>query len=219
MTPERKSTVRVLIIEDHPLYRLGLARFLGDQPGLEVCGEASSVTAGLEAVERLQPDVMLIDLSLEDSDGMDLLRQATERHPQVRTIVLSMHDEVLYAERAIKAGAYGYVEKHAPPDEVLAAVREALVGRVYVSPSMARRAVGRLSRPHGIDQLTGRELEVLDLLGQGLSTREIARRMAVSHKTVHTYREHLKSKLQLGSAARLTRYAVARWLQVSKSRT
>ncbi len=205
---------RVLIVDDHPVFRFGLAQMLSAQSGLAVCGEAESAEEALPLVTELQPDLLVVDLSLPGVHGLELVKRAREASPGILVLVCSMYDEALFAERALRAGARGYVEKQEPVAEIVTAVREVLAGRRYVSPRIARRLDQPEREGRGSDdpipsRLSDRELEVFTLIGRGLGTREIAERLGLSVKTVETYREHLKEKLALGSGAELTRRAVA----------
>jgi DNA-binding NarL/FixJ family response regulator len=169
----------------------------------------------LELVETEKPEVIVIDISLGGQSGLDLIKQINTRYPSVHILALSMHDEKLFAERALRAGAEGYVNKEESPDRVIEAIREVLAGRIYLSDEMSNRILHRLVdrdqsvEKSPIDTLSDRELEVLELIGRGLTTRQIARELHLSRKTVDTYRDHLKSKLQIKTANELVRYAVA----------
>jgi DNA-binding NarL/FixJ family response regulator len=216
--PAKKSLARVLIVDDHPLIRHALAQLLAREPGLEVCGEVPDAAGAWHELERRQPELMIVDLRLEDSDGLDLIKAIRSRYPTVRILVVSMHDEKEYAERALRAGAAGYVEKHEPPEVVLEAVRHVLGGAVFLSRRMGERLLRQLVERPGrggppasrLASLSDRELQVLDLLGQGLSTPEIARRLRLSAKTIQSHREHLKAKLGIESGSELVYYAIAR---------
>ncbi|HVH66719.1 MAG TPA: response regulator transcription factor [Gemmatimonadales bacterium] len=217
----RRGPGRVLIVDDHPLMRRGLVQLVAQEPDVDACAEAADATAAWTEAERLRPDFMVVDLSLRESEGLELIKGIRARYPEVRVLVLSMHDEKLYAERALRAGAAGYVQKQESPETVLQAIREVRAGGVYLSPTMAARILHRLvgqttvMERSPLDTLSDRELEVLDLLGEGLSTRAMATRLHLSEKTVQTHREHLRAKLHLESRAELLRYAVARRLATS----
>jgi DNA-binding NarL/FixJ family response regulator len=207
---------RILIVDDHPIVRQGLAQLIAQEKELEVCGEADDAATALEAVRNLAPDVAVLDLMLKGSNGVELIREMKSRNPSVRILVISMHDEAIYAERALKAGAHGYIMKQKATDEVLSALRKVLAGEVYVSDevigTILRRMVGGAGPDTGIDRLSDRELEVFQWIGQGLSVSEIADKLKVSPKTVETYRSHIKEKLGLSSANDVLRVAVA-WLE------
>lgn len=206
---------RVLIVDDHPVFRLGLARTLAGEPGIGACVEAESVTQALDVLrDGGAPDLMLVDISLQGKSGLDLVRSALRRFPDLSVLVCSMHDEQLFAERALEAGALGYVDKQKPVDEILAAVRRVLSGERYLSPRMQRqlrsRSHGGRSKADGsIECLSNRELEVFSLIGNGLSTRQISERLGLSIKTIETYRENVKAKLMIESGPELARRAVA----------
>ncbi len=208
------SPARILIVDDHPLFRRGLVDMLRDEPGLEVCGEAADAAATWREIERSQPQLVILDLSLPGSDGLELLKCIRARHPALRILVLSMHDESVYAARTLRAGAQGYVQKHEPPATIIAAVHEILAGRMHVSDSVQERLLEGMvrtePRPAGpsLDGLSDRELEVLNLLGEGKTTAQIAAALHLSKKTVQSHREHLKLKLRLKNAPELVRYAV-----------
>ncbi len=220
--PPKKSAARVLIVDDHPLIRHALAELLAREAGVEICGEVPDAPGAWRELERCTPELMIVDLRLEDSDGLDLIKAVRARYPTVRILVVSMHDEKEYAERALRAGAAGYVEKHEPPEIVVEAVRTVLGGSVFLSRAMGERLLrqlverggspGRMSAPGAsrLASLSDRELQVLDLLGQGLSTPEIAQRLHLSAKTVQSHREHLKAKLGIDSGSELVYYAITR---------
>jgi DNA-binding NarL/FixJ family response regulator len=214
--PSAASPARVLIVDDHPIVRHGLAQLINGEPGLEVCGAASSPAEALDCVRTNRPDLVIVDLSLGDESGLDLVKALQIRDPELPVLVLSMHDEAYYADRVLRAGAMGYVMKQEAAGQMLAAIHQVLSGRVYLSESMAAsmltRFVGRKVVRGGtpVDHLTDRELQVLELIGKGLATREIADRLHLSVKTVENHREHIKAKLKLRSGPELVRYAV-RW--------
>jgi DNA-binding NarL/FixJ family response regulator len=206
---------RVLIIDDHAVLREGLTLVINLQPDLLVCGEAGNVTEGLQAVATAQPDIALIDLSLMGGSGLELVKDLKAQHPGLPTLVLSLHDEALYAERALRAGARGYIMKRAPIPSLLGAMRKVLDGEIYLSETMGstvvRQAVGdRETTTSGdpLEQLSDRELEVFQLLGEGHGTREIAEQLGLSMKTVSCYRQNIQTKLHLKDAAALMQRAV-----------
>jgi DNA-binding NarL/FixJ family response regulator len=206
---------RVLLVDDHSLVRAGLAELINGQADLEVCGQASDAATGLRMIREHKPELVIVDLMLRDGSGVELIKQVTGIDPSVKMLVCSMHDEMLYAERVLAAGAMGYVSKQEPSRVVLEAIRRVLSGRIYTSEEIAdrvlRRSSGRIKKQDEspVDVLSDRELEVLGLLGQGLNTREIAERLQLSTKTIDTYREHIKMKLSLKNASELLRFAVA----------
>jgi len=207
---------RILIVDDHPIMRQGLITLLEGEDDLDVCGEAEDVPQALDAIEKLQPDFAIVDISLKGRSGMDLLKHLKQQHPKLQVLVLSMYDESLYAERALRYGARGYVMKQEAMDKVLAAVRRILAGEIYFSEKLSSATMRRLldSASAGSDsplsQLTDREMEVFQRIGQGRSLREIAEELCLSGKTIETYREHLKAKLGLQSSGELLRYAIER---------
>lgn len=212
--------VRILVVDDHPFFRRGLVDWLNQQEEMVCCGEASSAAATRAACERLQPAVVLLDLQLEDGDGLDLVSELSDRYPSMRILILSHRDESIYAHRALRAGARGYVMKSEATETVLAAVRTVLSGDIHVSRSVGARVLQRLfpdpsSSGPELARLTDRELQVFQLLGSGCGTREIATILKISPKTVETYRENLKHKLGLGDAAALLK-AAAHWVADGK---
>ncbi|HEX7010509.1 MAG TPA: response regulator transcription factor [Phycisphaeraceae bacterium] len=208
------KTCRVLIVDDHPILRRGLGQLIDREPDLELCGEADSPSAALDAVERLHPDVVVADLAFEGLDGFDLIKDLKIRHPHLPVLVLSVHDESYYAQRVLKAGAMGYLMKQEAPTKVIEGIRAVHRGRVYLSDHMSQILLSQMTsgssspQTFGIESLTDRELEVLRLIGQGKSTREIAQQLHLSVKTIETHRENIKQKLHLDNAAQLVQYAV-----------
>jgi DNA-binding NarL/FixJ family response regulator len=204
---------KILLVDDHPLVRRGLADLIAGEPNLEVCGQASDVAGALQEVERTHPDLVVIDLTLKGGHGIDLIEKIKARSQQVRMLVSSMHDEMLFAERVLRAGAMGYVTKQESPETLLGAVRQVLRGEVYLSPRMTSRllhrvAAGGLPQESPLEILSNRELEVFEMIGQGLTTLQIARRLELSPKTIETHREKIKQKLNLKNSAELSRRAV-----------
>jgi DNA-binding NarL/FixJ family response regulator len=207
---------RLLLIDDHPIMRRGLAQLLGSEPGLEVCGEAGSAAEGLQAVASLNPDLVVMDLTLPDKGGLELLKDMQAQFPGQLCLVLSMHHEDLYGERALRAGARGYVMKEAAAEHLVAAVRRVLAGGIYLSEAMASRMLemvaGQRQRAAGIGSLSDRELEVLEMIGRGVATKNIAASLHISARTVEAHRAHLKEKLGLGDGPSLVRFAV-QWVE------
>jgi DNA-binding NarL/FixJ family response regulator len=208
------TTTRIVIVDDHPLVREGLIGLLAAQSDFVVCGEAAGVAEARQVVAETKPDVAIIDLTLSDGTGIELIKELKAGYSALKLLVLSMHDESLFAERALRAGAVGYVSKHEASRTIVQAVRTILAGKLYLSPNMTELVVQRAfisgddhNRP-AVDRLTEREREVFELIGQGLSSRQIAVKLEVSPKTVETHREHIKEKLDLTTATELTRYAV-----------
>jgi DNA-binding NarL/FixJ family response regulator len=207
---------RILIVDDHPIVRRGLRELVADAPDFEVCGEAEDVAEALRLVDAFCPDIVVVDLSLKDSHGIDLIETVKSRGGSVKMLVSSMHDELLFAERTIRAGASGYVSKKELPERIIDAMRQILRGETYVSPRVAARLplANRASHSPADDpvrHLSNRELTVFELLGQGLSVKQIAKRLDLSQKTVETYRENVKVKLNLRNSSELSRHAT-RWV-------
>lgn len=209
------DAARVLIVDDHPIVRRGLAQLIEQEPDLEVCGEAADAETAVTAMEKLDPDIALVDLMLKGASGTDLIKNLKARWANTPILVLSMHDEAVYAERALRAGAHGYIMKEEATGQVLTALRKVLGGDVYVSERMVshllRRMVGG-TQGDGLESLSDRELEVFQWIGRGLSVTEIAERLSVSPKTIETYRAHIKDKLNLASSAEVMRLAV-QWFE------
>ena len=209
---------RVLVVDDHPIIREGLAQMINREPDLVVCGDAADMQMALRVVEALKPDILIVDVSLDGPDGLDLLKHIRARDPSLPVLILSMHDESIYAERALRAGANGYIMKQEATDKVLDALRRILNHEVYVSPRIANKmlqqfigATGSDRKHSSVDDLSDRELEVLRLIGAGHATRQIAEELHLSVKTVETYQAHLKEKLTLRNSRELVQYAT-RWL-------
>lgn len=209
------SAKRIFLVDDHPLVREWLTQLIDQQPDLTVCGEAGSAPEAVAALAAARADLAIVDLSLEDSTGLDLVKSLQRLTPTVPVLVLSMHDESLYAERVFRAGARGYVNKRESAQRVVEAVRRVLDGKLYVSEKAAeilaaQTVRGRTPGEPAIDRLSDRELEVFEKLGQGIGTRQIAEDFSVSIKTVQAYCARIKEKLNVGSATELLREAV-RW--------
>ncbi len=206
---------RVLIVDDHPIVRQGLTQLIAQASDLEVCGEAADAATAVLAIDELHPDVAVVDLMLKESSGIELIKDIKSRCPDVRILVISMHDEAVYAERALRAGAHGYIMKEQATHKVLTALRRVLAGDVYVSDEMVGRILRRMvggNQSDGIERLSDRELEVFQWIGRGLSVGEIADRLKVSPKTIESYRGHIKEKLSLATANDVLRIAVS-WLE------
>lgn len=209
---------RVLIVDDHPILREGLRGLIDQQSDLVVCGEAAGVDNALHLLRELRPDGMVVDISLGKESGLDLIQQARLVAPEIAILVLSMHDEMIYAERALRSGAGGYVMKHEATQQVVAALRCVLDGRMFVSPAVTERLLNTLARPassrpnYSVDRLTNRELEVFRLIGTGVTSAEIANNLHISRKTVETHRTRIKEKLGASTAAELVIQA-ATWLR------
>lgn len=205
--------MRVLLVDDHPILRRGLAQMINAEPDLMVCGEAEDAPKAFEAAGALQPDIAIVDISLKNGNGIELIKNLKARYPELPTLVLSMHDESLYAERALRAGSLGYVMKEEAIEQVLVAIRHVLNGEVFLSEKMKSRmlqslALGRQKAATSpLEQLTDRELQVFRLIGEGHSTRQIAVELHLSIRTVEAYREYIKTKLNLRNATELMQHA------------
>ena len=206
----------MFLVDDHPLVREWLTNLINQQPGLKVCGEAESGPEAREKILALRPDVAIVDIALKDSSGIELIKDLKQGCPEVAVLVLSMHEESHYAERALRAGARGYVMKRETTKKVIAAISQVLAGKLCVSEAIAAAMAAQfvegktLATSSPVEQLSDRELEVFELLGQGRTTRQIAETLRVSLKTVQAYCARVKEKLNLGSATELLREAV-RW--------
>jgi DNA-binding NarL/FixJ family response regulator len=206
-----------VIVDDHPIVRQGLQMLMEGEPDLELCGESDNTVDALTMIEKVKPDLAIVDLALRDSSGLDLIKDLQVRLPDLPVLVLSMREEGFYAERVLRAGARGYVAKEEGPKQLLEGVRRVLQGQVYVSDRIASKVMSKIVS--GADQtespigmLSDRELEVFELIGQGLPTREIAKRLHISSKTVDSHREHIKRKLGLDSGTDLLKHAIE-WKQ------
>ena len=209
---------KVLVVDDHPLMRKGLVMALQAEPDLVVCGQASNAEDGLGLIERENPDLVIVDISLPGMSGLELIKHMHAIRPSIRALVVSRHDEALYAERAIRAGARGYVMKLEAGEVMIKAVRRVLNGGIYISDEINERLLLGLASGHEaiaqspLEILSDRELEVFELTGRGFGTREIAERLHLSVKTVESYRARIKNKLSLSSAAQLMQHAV-QWVE------
>ena len=214
---------QVYLVDDHPIVRQGLIKLIEQEDGLEVCGESGTVSDALDALKKLGPDVVLVDISLEDSNGLELIKLVDDLGMKIPMLVLSMHDESLYAEHALRAGASGYVMKQAAASTLIQAIEKVLTGEIYVSKAMSSQMLKMAFRSSGEDTRTGteklslRELEVFELIGRGNSTREIAGQLHLSVKTIETYRAHIKDKLQLRSGTELMQRAI-HWVETESHR-
>jgi len=205
---------RILVVDDHPLVRAGLAQLISDEPDLEVYGEAADETEALQQVAASLPDLVIIDLSLAGGSGIDLIGRIKAHHSDICMLVVSMHDESLFAERVLAAGALGYLNKQEAPNNIIKAIRQVLDGKVYLSEELTERLLGGLTgdpKAPGLSpmqRLSNRELEVFELIGRGMTTGKIADHLKLSIKTIETHRENIKKKLQLDSGQELTRRAM-----------
>jgi DNA-binding NarL/FixJ family response regulator len=214
--PERTKPVRILVVDDHPAVRDALAVLIAGEVDLEVSGEAADLTEAVQLAAATHPDVAIIDLALKSGSGMDLIKRFRQNHHNTQIIVWSMHSDELYAERAIRAGARGYINKQQATRKIIEAIRHVLEGKLYLSPAMAdkllQRSLGtsnRASSHSAIESLSDRELDVFQFIGQGMKTSEIAARLHLSIRTIETYRDRIRAKLGLRHGTDLSRRAVA----------
>jgi DNA-binding NarL/FixJ family response regulator len=214
LPPALTKKNRVLVVDDHPIVRQGLSLLINREADLMVCGEAEGARMALQAITTARPDILVVDISLNGPDGLDLLKDVRTRYPELPVLILSMHDESIYAERALRAGAQGYIMKQEASEKVLVALRRILNNEIYVSERIANRMLQRYigspsdGRASSISDLTDRELEVFRLIGEGHSTRQIAEQLHISVKTVESYQAHIKEKLSLRSARELVQHAI-----------
>jgi DNA-binding NarL/FixJ family response regulator len=212
----RTTATSVLIVDDHPLVRSGLKQLIDEEPDLQTVGEAGTPTRALDIVRTVRPDVVIVDLALGAESGLELVRTVAAVHPNIRILVLSMHDEMLFAERALRAGAHGYIMKDEAVREVVNAVRRVAAGKTYVSDRLSERLLAGLAgrraptstETPALERLTDRERDVFELIARGLSTREMATQLGVSVKTIESHRMHIQDKLGLRNAHELLRFAV-----------
>jgi len=215
---------RVLIVDDHPIVREGLDRLLSRETDLVVCGQAEDAPQALELLDSADPDLAIVDISLAAGNGLDLVRQMRSVNAEIRILVSSMHDEALYAERALRAGARGYINKQQATEKIVEALRRILDGRIYLSERMTDRLLSRVvdasddEKKISVDRLSNRELQVLELIGNGVGTAEIAERMNLSVKTVETYRQRIRQKLSLKNGAALASFA-SQWVLQEANRS
>jgi DNA-binding NarL/FixJ family response regulator len=207
--PVTTSHLKVILVEDHPMFREQLAQLINRDLGMTVCGEADNVKDAMVLIDEHEPDVAIVDLTLRQSNGLEMLKDLKAQNSKVRVLVLSMHDEEIYAERVLRAGARGYITKNEASFEVIKAIRKVMEGDVYVSKNVTSRILERMSakgstgQATGIESLADRELEVFQLLGRGKNSRQIAEILNLGESTVETYRSRIKEKLQLRSSTEL----------------
>jgi len=210
--------VTFLVVDDHPIFRQGLVALIRSNERYRVCSEAGSSEEAIETLRTAVPDFALVDISLTGQSGLDLVRQLKASHPRILILIISMHDEAVYAARALKAGARGYVMKQEAASVMLEAIATVLSGKIYVSPAMRDRLLETMftdsvvTGPATVERLSDRELEVLEMIGQGYGAAEIAKKLNLSVKTVNAYRDHIKEKLRIDGAGDLRRFAV-KWVQ------
>ena len=211
---------RILLVDDHPIVRRGLQLLISLEPDLVVCGEAESAPIAVERVMALKPDLVVVDLALKGGSGLELIKQLRSQHARLKILVFSMRDEGIYAERALRAGANGYITKEEGAEKALEAIRLILQGRHYVSENISAKMVARIAGGGALGQtaqelLSDRELEVLEMIGEGHGSREIAVQLGVSMKTIESHREHIKAKLGMAGASALVRYAI-HWMRTAR---
>ncbi len=209
-----ESKTKIVIVDDHPIVRQGLAELINHEDDLVVCGQAEEAPEAMGVIKAIKPDMVIVDILLKETSGMELIKDIKARYPNLAILALSMHDESLYAERALRAGAKGYIMKAEATEKVIGAIRKILGGDIYLSEPMAAKLIHKLVGGRtevgasAIDRLSDRELEVFRLIGQGYGTRQIAEKLHLSVKTIETYRVHIKEKLNLSDAAELLQYAI-----------
>ena len=221
MTKQPKAAkATVVLVEDHPMFRERLAELINKEPDLEVCGEADNIRDGFDLITQRGAQVAIIDISLQGASGLELLKNLKAASVTIPVLILSMHDESLYAERALRAGARGYITKNEASAKVMTALRQVLAGEIYVGTKAATKILGNLSQASqggsGVERLTDRELEVFEKIGRGRTTREISIQLGVGAATVETHRSRIKEKLQLENGAQLQREAL-RWVQATET--
>lgn len=210
---------KIFIVDDHPVFRKGLAQLIDEEADLQVTGEAESVAQAIDLIQQGVPDLMIVDITLKDRSGIDLIEYTKEHFPRLPVLVISMHDESLYAERVLRAGALGYITKHEMTGDVVTAIRQVIAGKRYISANMVDALLGKMmagtKKEEGISPLeilSNRELAVFQLIGQGFKRGEIALLLHLSVKTIGTYRENIKQKMNLKTAPELMKHAVT-WVQ------
>jgi len=214
-SPEKR---RIVLVDDHPITREGVRVLIDQEPDLMVCGQSDSAPAALQLIQKVKPDLAIVDITLKTTSGIELMKSLKAVMPDLPVLIMSMHDELLYAERALRAGAKGYIMKHEASDRILDALRKVLAGELYLSDKMKEKMLHSLVRSRKdevvftIDTLSDREMEVFQLIGNGFSTRQIAEKLNLSVKTIDSYREHLKLKLHLKKGADLVRHAI-QWVR------
>jgi len=214
MRPAKRNARRILIVDDHPIVRQGLRRLMENEDDLTVCGEAETARDARIAIKELNPDAVIVDISLKQGDGIELVRDVRAHHATLPLLVLSMHDEAIYAERMLSAGANGYIMKQAASEQFLVSLRRVMDGGIYVSEAVGSNMIqkfasgGSYVSANPIDRLSNRELQILHMIGKGMSTRETAKSLNLSIKTIESHRQRIKRKLNLHTGAQLVQYAV-----------
>lgn len=212
--PVKKGKYKILLVDDHPILRQGLAQLLNQEKDMIVCGQYEEAGKALEAINQLKPDAAIVDISLKGSSGIELLKNIKVQYPKLLVLVLSMHDEALYAERALRAGAAGYIMKQEATEQVLVALRKIVNGEIYLSERMSSKLMHQLVSGRATDtgslmeRLSDRELEIFGLIGEGRGTRQIAEQLHLSVKTIESHRAHIKEKLNLKNATELVHRAI-----------
>jgi DNA-binding NarL/FixJ family response regulator len=212
----KTAQTSILIVDDHPMMRDGLRQLIGNEPDLKVCGEADDAPGALAQAEELKPDLAIVDITLRSTNGLELIKDLQIRSPETKVLVLSMHDESLYAERVLRAGGRGYIMKQEGGKRIIEGIRQVANGRTFVSDAISAKILDSFSR-HGenksaVEQLTDREFEIFQLIGRGLGTKEMAEKLHVSVKTIEVHRVNIKEKLKTATAPDLIRFAV-RWVE------
>lgn len=217
-----KKKVEIIVVEDHAMVRQGLVRLIQDEPDFNVCGEAADGQAALKLISETKPDMAIVDLGLQEMGGLELIKNIKIRQPGLLILVVSMHDESVFAERVLRAGAKGYIMKKESAEKVVGAIRHVLSGKTYLSEKMSEKMLDNLSDSKSleggsrIDTLSDRELEVFQLIGKGLKSPEIAESLHLGIRTVETYRDQIKGKLNLENASELSKYAI-QWAHTEKT--
>ncbi len=213
-TRPKKSKNKVLVVDDHPIVRQGLTQLINQESDFVVCGDAGDIPQALNAIEGCKPDIIIVDISLGHTSGIRLIEDLSHNYPELSILALSMHDESIYAERCLKAGAKGYIMKQEPPEKVVSALRKILEGDIYISDKLGTKLLNKFvtkradSSGSPVELLSNRELEVFQLVGQGLKTRKIAEELNLSVKTVETYIDHIKKKMNFDDSRDLFLHAV-----------
>jgi DNA-binding NarL/FixJ family response regulator len=218
VSPAPAASKKILLVDDHPITRQGLRMLIAQQPGLAVVGESDNAAQAMELAAKLKPDIAIVDIALRSANGIELTKNLKAHSPDLMILIVSMHDEELFAERALRAGARGYLMKHEASERVIEALEKIASGELYISDRVRARMLSRLVNNRTgevtspVESLSDREMEVFQLIGNGYATRQIAERLNLSVKTIDSYREHLKLKLNLDSGADLVRYAI-QWVK------
>jgi len=220
-TFSRENKARIYVVEDHPIFRDGLIQLINKEDDMMVCGESENADKAFKSLEETNPDLVIVDIMLKNSSGIELTKEIQKRFKNIYVLVLSMHDESIFADRVLKAGARGYITKHETTDRVIVAIRRVLSGKIYVSGDMMDRLLGIYINggekdESPVERLSEREFEVFNLIGHGLANRRIAEMLSLNSKTVATYRDRIKEKLNLSTSGELSRYALL-WIQTSNS--